>query len=260
MPSNGNAEEQSYSRFNERQRLCLATITASFLEKVEKEKVEDEVEDDGVRLDANDIASMFEGGFDTDRLKETKTSPIKPATDFIMSSDRLIAFLGYSVEDKERARKDIMEGCRYWFKAIATDPHRQSLADKPRATKSDEGLSDGDFQWLGKQLQEREWTDSQGNRRRYPGLEAMLHGCAQASEAEGCDPAEKAAANRLREIKEKATGGAHDCLDNLLSRVALKCGCVLHACTMSLLAILLCTGNLAVCMHAHHVCAHDVAV
>ena len=257
MPSNGTAEEQSFSRFNERQRLLLVTVTSSFLEK-EKDKIEP----DGFRLDADAIASMFEGGFDTDKLSNSKTSPITAATDFIMSNDRLIALLGYSLDDRKRARKDIMEGCRYWFKAIATDPHRQSLADRPRATKSDEGLSDGDFQWLGKQLQEREWKGSQGNRRRYPGLEAMLHGCTQASEADGCDPADKVAAKRLCEIKEKATGGAHDCLDNLLKRVVLKCGCVQNssACALSPVAILLCTRSMAECMHARHVCAQDVPI
>lgn len=227
MPSNGTDEAQSYSRFNERQRLLLFMATAACLER---DTARDECKGRGKRLDSAAIASMIEGDFNTDLLRKAETSPITPATDFIMSSDRLIAYLGYSVDDKATARKDIMEGCRYWFKEIALDPRRQSLADKPRATKSDEGLSDEDFHWMGKQLVEQEWVDGQGNRRRYTGFEAMLQGCTQASEADGCDPDEKSVAERLLEIKEKATGGAHENLDNLLGRVALKCGCVRPAC------------------------------
>lgn len=229
MPSNGNSEEQSYARFNERQRLLLVSVTSALLDSNVRQ-------DNGSRLDANAIASVFEGNVNTHpRLKDVEP-PFVPAADFIMSSPRLVALLGYADVDAKTARKDIIEGCRYWFNAIATDPCRQSLADKPRATKSDEGLSNADFHWLGKQLQEQEWRDAHGNRRRYPGLEAMLQGCTQASEADDCDPDQKAAAapvaERLLAIKAKATGDARNNLDNLLQRVALKCKCVRHACTL----------------------------
>ncbi len=228
MPSNGTDEEQSYARYNERQRLLLFMSAAACLENGKSDIAKGEKLSTGERLDKDSIADMIEGIFVADKLKHAKTSPVTPATNFIMSSDRLIAYLGYPLDDKAKARKDIMEGCRYWFKAIALDPHRQSFADMPRATKSDEGLTEADFQWLGQQLLAQVWVDSQGNRRRYPGLEAMLQGCTPASEADDCHPSERAVADRLLEIKERATGGARENLDTLLVRVALKCRYVMH--------------------------------
>lgn len=212
----------SFARFDERQRLLFVSVVTRF-------------------LDADDVAKAFDGCFPLAKLnvKRPKKSPIAQATDFIMSSESLLLLLGYSVPliDEKKARESVRHNCSYWFRAIALNRERKSLADEPRATKSDEGLTNGDFQWLGHVLQEQVWRDSHGNMRRHPGLEAMLQGCTHDSEAAPTEAERDAArrvADRLRLIKATATGGGSLSLDNLLERVATKCGCVGTRCCHAL--------------------------
>lgn len=222
-------------RLSERCRLLILIVLAVCLHTDETVAVRD-------RLDPDRLADMIEGLVDKTTLRDAKKSPVTRATDFILSSERLVKILGHSGKIKKNKRAHVKANCRYWFKQIAMT-NRQSLADQPRATKADFGLSDEDFKWLGNELLSQEWQDGQGNRRRYTGLEAMLQGCTQASEATDNSPAERDDARRvvkgLLDIKHKATCGAQQNLDLLLKRVAEKCGYVrpalLHACARDIL-------------------------
>ena len=220
MPSGADAPAGKYKRLTQRQRFMFVAIVTGF-------------------LSADAMADMFEGCLGSTRSnfsEENFKEVIGDATDYIMSSDRLVMQFGYSVRDdasRSSVRKLIKQSCEYWFRGFATT-QRQSFEDLPRATKSDQGLSDADFRCLGELLQTQEWRDSQGNMRRYSGLEAILHDSTRDSEdanlTESQRGSAKAVARRLLDIKAAATGAGGDNLDNLLDRVAAKCGCAAMHC------------------------------
>lgn len=179
-------------------------------------------------LEDDDIEKSYLGTLDSTTLepgpgKKYKKSPFTQAAKFIVDRPSLTEHFGHPDFDHIRAL------CHYWFWADAGDPERMSLADLPRRTKADYGLTDEDYHYMGDLLVTMEWEDSQGNMRQFTGLDEVLLDCRTRATADDSTPEEreraKHRAERLEDIKRRASGLANSSLDSLLEHVCDKRGC-----------------------------------
>lgn len=175
-------------------------------------------------LDVKDIAKSYKGTLTQNDLGKYKPSPFTLAANAIAGDPDLCKDFGR--QDAENIRSL----CHYWFWQDAGDAERMSLADRPRMTKGDYGLSDEDCFFMGDLLVTMEWEDSYGNGRQFTGLDEILLHCRSRATADDSTPeARERAQHRtehLEDIKSRASGLANSSLNTLLDHVCAKCRCV----------------------------------
>lgn len=215
MANTDQPEPNTHSKLSERLRRGINKLAFTFLKPAERVKAL--------------LGTLQKGDVKVGPGNTYTEAPYAKAAEFIASNPLLKAQYGYANMDKKTTLEKLRPLCHTWFWADARDPDRQCLQDLPRRTRGNYGLSDADYTYMGDVLSTLEWRDLHGNKRHYPGLEAILTASRELASTAETSPEERHRAqcrvDRLEEIKSRATGRANESLDHLLDYVCEKCGC-----------------------------------